>query len=125
MVRASHPKFYINRFSSTTEFVREVTRNLLYGSSGTGMTPDEKETCISKISCYPSVLSKFRTALREECNNCKQGAKSSYLKSLGYQNAHLGESKKELDNVMRTKEKDFVYERCVKTLSDGTPDTMH
>lgn len=125
MVRASHPKFYINRYSSTSEFVREVTRNLLNGSSGTGMGNDEKETCITKISCYPSVLSKFRAALREECNTCKQGAKSSYLKSLGYQCAHLGESRKELENDMRSKEKELVYSRCVNTLSDGVSDTMH
>lgn len=125
MIRASHPKFYINRYSSTSEFVRDVTKNLLNGSSGSGMTSDEKETCITKISCYPSVLSKFRAALREECNTCKQGAKSSYLKSLGYQCAHLGESRKEMDNELRSNEKKVVHSRCVKTLPDGTADTMH
>ena len=43
MVRAKQSKFYTDRHNSATEFVKSVTRSILDGSSGVGMSTDQKD----------------------------------------------------------------------------------
>ena len=115
MLRALNHEFFSSPLSNSVEFLKACFRHVLEGPVGSFMDDREKMNVSQKYQLTDQQFEDSGRYYLMPSRTEKNAAKITFLKSLGYRNAALTESKNETAAVktLRNRGKDTVLRRCV------------